>query len=112
MAPQHVAERRARQQRIHAPLGAAVELLAAATLADRLSAEVDFFSIGTNNLTPLGLGLDGPAANTAPAHHTAAVLRLIAETAGAAHAAGVLVDVCGEAASDPIALPLLIELGR
>jgi phosphoenolpyruvate-protein phosphotransferase len=91
-------------------VGAMVEVPAAATLADRLAAEVDFFSIGTNDLTQFVLGLDRTTPGRAPAHHPA-VLRLIDATVRAAHAAGLVVDVCGEAASDPVGLPLLLGLG-
>jgi phosphoenolpyruvate-protein kinase (PTS system EI component) len=91
-------------------LGAMVEVPAAATLADRLAAEVDFFSIGTNDLTHYQLGTDRAAPGRAPAHHPA-VLRLVDATVRAAHAAGVVVGVCGEAASDPTGLPLLLGLG-
>ena len=91
-------------------IGAMIEVPAAAELADRLAPLVDFLSIGTNDLTQFTLGLDRAAALTAPAHHPA-VLRLIAGTITAAHAAQVLVDVCGEAASQAIAMPLLLGLG-
>ncbi len=92
------------------PLGAMVEVPAAVAMMDRLSPEADFFSIGTNDLSRLQLGLtDRAAPGAAPAHHPA-VLALVAATVAAAHAAGRPVAVCGEAASDPIALPLLLGL--
>jgi phosphocarrier protein FPr len=91
-------------------VGAMVEVPAAAALADRLAKEVDFFSIGTNDLTQFTLGIDRTAPGRAPAYHPA-VLRLIDTTVRAAHAAGVFVDVCGEAASDPVSMPLLLALG-
>ncbi len=90
-------------------IGAMIEVPAAATLAERLAGEVDFFSIGTNDLTQFQLGIDRAVPGRAPAHHPA-VLRLIDATVRAAHAGGVVVDVCGEAASDRIGLPLLLGL--
>jgi len=91
-------------------LGAMVELPEAAERAAELAREADFLSIGTNDLTAATLGIDRFAAGEAPAHHPR-VLALIAKTLRAAHAADVPVEVCGEAASDPISVPLLIGLG-
>jgi len=91
-------------------LGAMVELPEAAERAAELAAEVDFLSIGTNDLTAATLGLDRFAAGAAPAHHPR-VLALIAKTLRAARAAGIPVEVCGEAASDPTSVPLLVGLG-
>ncbi|TMF69365.1 MAG: hypothetical protein E6I15_15120, partial [Chloroflexi bacterium] len=70
----------------------------------------DFLSIGTNDLTQLVLGLDREQSKTAPVTDVR-VLRLIDATARAARSAGILVDVCGEAASDPKAMPILVGLG-
>jgi phosphoenolpyruvate-protein kinase (PTS system EI component) len=92
------------------PLGAMVELPEAAEHAAELAAEADFLSIGTNDLTAAALGVDRFAAGDAPAHHPR-VLTLIARTLRAARAAGVPVEVCGEAASDPVSLPILVGLG-
>jgi phosphoenolpyruvate-protein kinase (PTS system EI component) len=91
-------------------LGAMVELPLAAERAAELVAEADFVSIGTNDLTAATLGLDRFAAGAAPAHHPR-VLALIAKTLRAARAAGVPVEICGEAASDPVSAPLLVGLG-
>jgi multiphosphoryl transfer protein len=74
-----------------------------------IAAEVDFVSIGTNDLAHLHLGLDRGAGG-APAHHPA-VLRLVDEVVVAAHQAGLAVEVCGEAASDALVIPLLVGLG-
>jgi phosphoenolpyruvate-protein kinase (PTS system EI component) len=71
---------------------------------------VDFLSIGTNDLTALQLGLDRSAPASKPTHHPA-VLRLIDAVCRAARPSGVNVAVCGEAASDPLAMPLLVGLG-
>ena len=91
-------------------VGAMVEVPAAATLADRLAAAADFLSVGTNDLASLELGRGRDVPGLAPAHHPA-VLRRVAQVVAAAHEAGLPVEVCGEAASDPRALPLLVGLG-
>jgi phosphoenolpyruvate-protein kinase (PTS system EI component) len=96
---------------VEAPLlGAMVELPVAVDRAAELAAEVDFLSIGTNDLSAEALGRDRFSGETAPAHDPR-VLGLIARTLRAARAAGVPVEVCGEAASDPICVPLLVGLG-
>jgi phosphoenolpyruvate-protein kinase (PTS system EI component) len=92
------------------PVGAMVEVPAAATMADRVAAASDFLSLGTNDLASLELGQVRWRGGQAPAHHPA-VLRRIAQTVAAARAAGVPVEVCGEAASDPRTVPLLVGLG-
>jgi multiphosphoryl transfer protein len=93
------------------PLVAAmVEVPGAVAMADRIAPEVGLFSIGTNDLTSLQLGLDRTRPGGAPAHHPA-VLRLIADTVTAARYARIPVEVCGEAASDPLVMPLLVGLG-
>jgi len=101
---------RARGARETPLLGAMIELPEAAERAAELAAEADFLSIGTNDLTAATLGIDRFAAGQAPAHDPR-VLGLIANTVRAAQATGVSVEVCGEAASDRISVPLLIGLG-
>jgi phosphoenolpyruvate-protein kinase (PTS system EI component) len=91
-------------------LGAMIEVPGAAALADQIVAEVDFLSIGTNDLTALQLGLDRSQPGAKPAHHPA-VLRLVDGVCRAARSSGISVAVCGEAASDPVAMPLLVGLG-
>lgn len=94
-------------------LGVMIETPAAALIAERLAETVDFFSIGTNDLTQYTLCMDRgePAlAKHFDALHPA-VLRLIRLTVGAAERAGIPVAVCGGAAGDPVAAPLLIGLG-
>ena len=100
------------RQALPAParLGAMIETPEAARAAGAIAAESDFFSIGTNDLTQLVLGLDRERSRTAPVLDPR-VLRLIDATVRAAHDAGILVDVCGEAASDPQAMPVLVGLG-
>ncbi len=91
-------------------LGAMIEVPGAVALIEGIVREVDFLSIGTNDLTALQLGLDRSAPASKPTHHPA-VLRLIDAVCRAARPSGVNVAVCGEAASDPLAMPLLVGLG-
>ena len=93
-------------------LGIMVEVAATAAAAEKFAPEVDFFSIGTNDLTSEVLGLDraGPGSQPALAADPR-VLTLIESVVQAAGQAGVKVSVCGDAAADPAVLPLLIGLG-
>jgi len=90
-----------------------IETASAALLADRLAEEAAFFSIGTNDLTQYTLAMDrtnpGLAAQVDALHP--AVLRLIERAVAGAHAHGRWVGVCGAAAGDPQAIPVLIGLG-
>ncbi len=104
-------ERIAARRGSRVPLVAAmVEVPAAAVMADRIAPEVGMFSIGTNDLTSFQLGIDRTRPGGSPAHHPA-VLRLIAATVDAARTAGIPVEVCGESASNPLVMPLLVGLG-
>jgi phosphoenolpyruvate-protein kinase (PTS system EI component) len=91
-------------------LGAMIELPEAASAAHEIAVECDFLSIGTNDLTHATLGTDRFAHGEAPAHDPR-VLRHIAASARAAADAGIPLEVCGEAASDPLTVPLLVGLG-
>ena len=91
-------------------LGAMIETPAAAKAAEDIASRCQFLSIGTNDLTQLVLGLDRERSSTAPVLDPR-VLRLIAATTRAARAAGIPVDVCGEAASDPSVMPVLVGFG-
>jgi phosphoenolpyruvate-protein kinase (PTS system EI component) len=92
------------------PLGSMIETPNAAQCAAEIASGCEFLSIGTNDLTAATLGADRFAVNTARAHHPR-VLRSIARSVTAAHEAGIPIEVCGEAASDPVMLPLLVGLG-
>jgi phosphocarrier protein FPr len=95
------------------PAGIMVEVPAVALTADAFAAEVDFFSIGTNDLTQYTLAMDRghPAlAAQVDALHPA-VLQLIARTADAARAHGRWVGVCGAVAGEEAAVPILLGLG-
>ena len=94
-------------------VGIMVEVPAAATVADRLASEVDFFSIGTNDLSQYVMAADRGNARVAPLADAfqPAVLRLIQRTVEAAHAADIWVGMCGELAGNALATPLLVGLG-
>lgn len=95
------------------PIGVMVETPAAVLLADEFAAEVDFMSVGSNDLTQYTLAVDRGNARLAelfsPLHP--AVVRQLATVQRAAAARDLPVSVCGEMASDPIAIVLLLGLG-
>jgi phosphocarrier protein FPr len=94
-------------------LGIMVEVPSAVVLADSFAQEIDFFSIGTNDLTQYVLAMDRghpQLAKQADALHPA-VLRMIAQTVQAADKAGKWVGVCGGLASDPKGAIILAGLG-
>lgn len=93
--------------------GIMVEIPSAAVMADQFAKEVDFFSIGTNDLTQYLFAIDrtnAKVAHIADAIHPA-VLRQIKQVIEAAHSKGIWVGVCGELAGDLDALPILLGLG-
>ncbi len=93
-------------------LGIMVEVAATAAAAEKFAPEVDFFSIGTNDLTSEVLGLDRAGSGSQPALAAdPRVLTLIESVVQAANQTGIKVSVCGDAAADPSVLPLLIGLG-
>jgi phosphoenolpyruvate-protein phosphotransferase (PTS system enzyme I) len=94
-------------------IGIMVEIPAAAVCADMLAREVDFFSIGTNDLSQYTMAAD--RGNPGVAHLSdafqPAVLRLIRDVINASHKYGKWTGMCGELAGEPLAAPLLIGLG-
>jgi phosphoenolpyruvate-protein phosphotransferase len=94
-------------------VGIMVEIPAAALMAGHLAAEVDFFSIGTNDLSQYTLAADRTNAQVAPlaTGFQPAVLRLVRDVIVAAHAQGKWVGLCGELAGEPLAIPILLGLG-
>ncbi|MFD2644255.1 phosphoenolpyruvate--protein phosphotransferase [Pseudomonas japonica] len=93
-------------------VGIMIEVPSAALLAPVLAAEVDFFSVGTNDLTQYTLAIDRghPSLSAQADGLHPAVLNLIDMTVRAAHAHGKWVGVCGELAADAQAVPLLVGL--
>ncbi|MGY2376868.1 phosphoenolpyruvate--protein phosphotransferase [Pseudomonas sp. SDO524_S393] len=94
-------------------LGIMIEVPSAALLAPVLAQEVDFFSVGTNDLTQYTLAIDRghPTLSAQADGLHPAVLQLIDITVRAAHTHGKWVGVCGELAADPLAVPVLVGLG-
>ena len=95
------------------PFGVMVEVPAVALTARRFAGEVDFLSLGTNDLTQYTLAVDRGNDLVAALYHEVhpAVLHLIKETIDAAHEAGVPVSLCGELGANPRVTPLLVGLG-
>lgn len=94
-------------------LGIMIETPAAALISDQLAQTVDFFSIGTNDLTQYTLAADREnrrLEKICDSHHEA-VLRLIGMTVQNAHAAGIWVGICGELAADETLTEYFLKLG-
>ena len=94
-------------------IGIMVEIPSAAMVADQLAKEVDFFSIGTNDLSQYTMAADRTNPKVADLSNAfyPAVLRLIRNVIKAAHAEGKWVGMCGELAGEPLAAPILLGLG-
>ena len=99
--------------RADVPLGVMIETPAAAVASDTLTRDVDFFSIGTNDLVQYTLAVDRGNANLAPRFTPLhpAVLRLIKRTVEVAELGDIDVAVCGEMASQPLMAFALLGLG-
>lgn len=94
-------------------VGIMVETAAASLIADIFAKEVDFFSIGTNDLTQYTMSVDRGNDKISYLYSTfnPAVLRSIKRIITCAREAGIMVGMCGEAASDPMMIPLLLAFG-
>jgi len=94
-------------------VGIMVEIPAVAVVADQFAPEVDFFSIGTNDLVQYTMAADRTNEKVAYLYQpfNPAVLRLIQGVITAGHRAGKWVGMCGEMAGDPAAVPLLLGMG-
>jgi phosphoenolpyruvate-protein phosphotransferase len=97
----------------HVQVGIMVETPSAAIMSEQLAAHVDFFSIGSNDLTQYVLAVDRGNERVSHLfdHFHPAVLRLIKQVIDAGHKAHIWVGICGELGADPLAIPLLIGLG-
>ena len=94
-------------------VGAMIEIPSAALTCDIIASEVDFFSVGTNDLIQYAVAVDRINERIAylyePAHP--AVLRLLKAVIDAGHAKKIWVGICGEMSGDPIFTPVLVGLG-
>jgi phosphotransferase system enzyme I (PtsI) len=106
-----VAEKIAFDQSV--PIGIMIETPAAAIISDLLAKEVDFFSIGTNDLTQYTLAVDRQNESIGEFCDTRheAILRLIRMTVENAHKAGIKVGICGSLAADPTITQTFVDMG-
>ena len=94
-------------------VGIMIEIPAAAVLADQFAKEVDFFSIGTNDLIQYTMAADRGNEHVSYLYqpYNPSILRLIKHVIDSAHKEGKWAGMCGEAAGDPIMVPILVGLG-
>lgn len=94
-------------------VGIMIEIPAAAVLADQFAKEVDFFSIGTNDLIQYTFAADRMSSGVSYLYQpfNPSILRLVRNVIAAAHKEGKWVGMCGEMAGEPLAAPLLLGLG-
>jgi phosphotransferase system enzyme I (PtsI) len=97
----------------HIQVGIMVETPSAALMSPHLASQVDFFSIGSNDLTQYVLAVDRGNERVSHLfdHFHPAVLRLIKQVIDAGHQAHIWVGICGELAAVPLAIPLLVGFG-
>lgn len=97
----------------HVELGIMIEIPSAALKSHALAREVDFFSIGTNDLTQYTLAVDRMNSNLSGLYNPMdpAVLSLVAMTIENAHKAGIWVGMCGNASGNPKLIPILLGMG-
>lgn len=97
----------------HIEVGMMVEIPAAAVLADQFAKEVDFFSIGTNDLIQYTMAADRMNERVSYLYqpYNPAILRLIYNVIEAAHKEGKWVGMCGEMAGEELAVPILLAFG-
>jgi len=97
----------------HIPVGVMIEVPAAVMIADALAREVDFFSIGTNDLIHYLLAIDRRNTHVAYLHEPLhpAVVRAVKHVIDCAHHEGIGVSICGELAADPYCLPIFLGMG-
>ena len=99
--------------RADVPVGMMVEVPAAAMMADKFAPEVDFFSVGTNDLIQYTLAVDRSDQDVANLYKSGdpSILRLMQTVIEAGEKHDVPVTVCGQMSSDPVFIPLLVGMG-